>query len=110
MKKDDIVYLSHIFERTTRILETTANITIDEYLQNYLYQDALLRSLEVIGEAANQLSLEFCQNHPELPITEMVGLRNVLIHRYFTVDLRRVWMIAQEDIPSLHKQISSFLK
>ena len=109
MKKDDTVYLHHMLEKTTRIQETVGQITIEEYLQNYLYQDTLLRSLEVLGEAANHLSEEFCSCHPELPVKEMIGLRNVLIHGYCTVDLRRVWMIARKNIPPLHQQLTMLL-
>ena len=57
----------------------------------------------------NHLSEEFCACHPELPVKEMIELRNVLIHGYSTVDLRRVWMISLKNIPPLHQQLTILL-
>ena len=73
--KDDSVYLSHIFEKTTRILEVTASISFEEFSSNYLISDSVIRSLEVIGEASNKLSESFRMENPDIPIRQMVGLR-----------------------------------
>lgn len=105
--KEDALFLYHIYERTSRILDTTAKITRDEFFENYMYQDTIIRSLEVIGEAANKLSEEFCESHPEIFIKEMIGLRNVLIHKYSVVDLKLVWKIVMNDIPQLHEHVSA---
>ncbi|HJJ76460.1 MAG: DUF86 domain-containing protein [Methanocorpusculum sp.] len=108
--KDDSVYLSHIFEKTTRILEVTASISFEEFSSNYLISDSVIRSLEVIGEASNKLSESFRMENPDIPIRQMVGLRNILIHAYSDVDLKRVWMIAKTNVPTLHGQVESILR
>ena len=108
--KDDSVYLSHIFEKTTRILEVTASISFEEFSSNYLISDSVIRSLEVIGEASNKLSESFRMENPDIPIRQMVGLRNMLIHAYSDVDLKRVWMIAKTNVPTLHGQVESILR
>ena len=107
--KDDSVYLSHIFEKTTRILEVTANLSFEEFESNYLVSDSVIRSLEVIGEASNKLSDSFRSENPDIPIRQMVGLRNILIHAYSDVDLKRVWLIAKTNVPTLHEQIKALL-
>ncbi len=66
-----------------------------------MFQDAVVRRLEIIGEAARSVSSAFKQAHPEVPWRNMIGLRNLLIHEYFRVDLRRGWEVIQQDIPSL---------
>ena len=108
--KDDSVYISHIFEKTTRILEVTASISFEEFSSNYLISDSVIRSLEVIGEASNKLSESFRMENPDIPIRQMVGLRNILIHAYSDVDLKRVWMIAKTNVPTLHGQVESILR
>ncbi len=78
-------------------------------MRNILYQDAMIRSLEVIGEAANRLSEKFRAENPEFPVYEMTGIRNILIHNYAIVDLRIVWDTAVRDVPVLYQQISEIL-
>ena len=107
--KYDSVYLSHIFEKTSRILEITESISFDEFSSNYLISDSVIRSLEVIGEASNKLSESFRTDNPDIPIRQMVGLRNILIHAYSDVDLKRVWIIAKNNVPTLHEQVKVLL-
>lgn len=107
--RDDSVYLGHIFEKTSRILEITASLSFDEFQSNYLISDSVIRSLEVIGEASNKLSLSFREENPDIPIRQMVGLRNILIHAYSDVDLKRVRLIAKTNVPPLHEQVKSLL-
>jgi uncharacterized protein with HEPN domain len=66
-----------------------------------LRQRAVVRSIEIIGEAARRVSAEFQEQHPEIPWPAIIGMRNRLIHEYDTVDLGIVWEVAQEDIPEL---------
>lgn len=69
--------------------------------------DAILRNLEVIGEAASQVPLPFRERHPEMPWRQIVGLRNVVVHRYFAVDPETVWAIGDGKLPSLLPQLLS---
>lgn len=68
---------------------------------NDLIQSAVIRQIEVIGEAASLISTEFCVDHPEIPWRKMVDMRNRLIHGYSRVRLDLVWQAVRDDIPSL---------
>ncbi len=70
-------------------------------------QSAIIRQLEIAGEAAGRLSEEFRQSHPELEARRLKALRNVLIHGYADVDLETVWDVVRHDLPSLEKQLRS---
>ncbi|MCZ0860154.1 DUF86 domain-containing protein [Methanocorpusculum sp. MG] len=109
MKLPDAVLVSHILYECEKILKLTTSISYGEFENSTTYQDAIIRPLEVIGEAAGNLSGEFLQNHPDIPIANMKGMRNLLAHQYYRVDLETVWVTATNDIPpaySLLKIIS----
>ncbi len=72
-------------------------------------QDAVLRNLEVIGEAAKRMDDRFRAAHPEVPWRALAGLRDVLIHQYEGVDLEKVWAIVEEDLPALKSALAGFL-
>ena len=72
--------------------------------------DAILRNLEVIGEAASQVPLAFRERHPEMPWRQIVGLRNVVVHRYFAVDPETVWTIVTDQLPSLLPRLRELRK
>jgi uncharacterized protein with HEPN domain len=80
--------------------------------QNSLVQDAVVRNIEVIGEAVNHINRvapEFIAQHPELPWQDMRDMRNVVIHAYFAVDFQIVWRTVQEDLPKVKQQIDQLL-
>ena len=87
----DDVLISHIIEQCERILKLTANIDFEEFRKNDVYQDAAVRNIEIIGEAAKNLSSSFNEESYGISVSEMVGMRNFLIHQYFRVDSRIVW-------------------
>lgn len=109
MKKDVMPYLRHIYERTDLILKISEHISYDEFRHNFLIHDSVIRSPEIIGEAVHAIPREYQEKHPEIPFHQFGRLRNFLIHEYFAVDLRRVWMITQNDVPPFHKQIGELL-
>jgi uncharacterized protein with HEPN domain len=106
-------YLEHIaeaIERATGYLQPLQDL---EALQkNQQIQDAVVRNIEIIGEAVNKiynLAPEFVNRHPELPWARMRGMRNVVIHEYFFVDLKIVWTTVKDDLPRLKQQIDGLL-
>lgn len=103
--KTDELYISDIKQQADFILEILPKISRDELIESMLYQNALIRSLEVIGEAAKRLSAEFLAAHPEIPIREMARTRDKLIHGYADIDLDKLWMIVSVDIPRLAEQL-----
>jgi uncharacterized protein with HEPN domain len=88
--KDDLVYLTHIQERIAKI-ETYTKGGRQVFMDEPMIQDAVMRNLEVIGEAANNVSPEFRRAHPEVGWWRAIALRNVLIHNYIGVKIIRVW-------------------
>ena len=107
--KSEILYLHHIRERCQRVGQCT-RAGRDEFFGNVVYQDAVMRNLEIIGEAAKRISLELRAQLAELPGRQIAGLRDVLIHDYPNLDLERVWLVASRDVPELLHVIEGFLR
>jgi uncharacterized protein with HEPN domain len=74
------------------------------------WQDAVIRQLEIIGEATKRLSKQLCSRHPDIPWRRIAGLRDVLIHDYMGVDINAVWEITQKEVPVLKRRIETILK
>jgi uncharacterized protein with HEPN domain len=110
VRKDDSVYLRHILDAISRIEEYTGDITYENFLNSHLRQDAVIRQIEVIGEAVKKLSLELKERYPEIPWKDVAGMRDKLIHDYFGVDLDAVWGTATKDIPRLKAEIREIAK
>jgi uncharacterized protein with HEPN domain len=81
------------------------NISLEDFLNNYLVQDAVIRRIEVIGEASSRISKESKQRYSHLPWKEMKGMRNLLIHEYDDINLDEVWNTVKTELPTLIKQI-----
>ena len=110
MKKNDNVYLLHILDAIELIEEYTEGMAENEFLSNSMAHDAVVRQIEVIREAARNISDEFRNLHPNVPWGEMIGIRNKIIHEYFNVNFAVVWDTVQDDLPNLQKIIKSILK
>lgn len=101
-------YLSHILEAIERIDRYTKNLDEASFLQNEMAQDAVIRNLEIIGEASHNIDShypEFGAAHPELPLAFAYQMRNAVAHGYFKVDLEIVWKTVRNDLPGLSAQI-----
>ncbi len=110
MKKDDTVYLHHILAAIDRIETYLKGVPFQKFLQELLLQDGVVRQLEIIGEASRNLSADLCRSHPEVPWSEIIGLRNRIVHAYFDIDIGVVWEIVQEDLPPLKEQVKHILE
>ncbi len=109
--KDDLVFLNHIKEFCEDLQEYLYEIkSFEEFKKNKLYQDAIVRKLEIIGEAGTNVSDELKNKYPQIPWREIKGMRNRLIHAYFGVNLKIVWNVLINQIPKLHKQINKIIK
>jgi len=97
----DKTYLLDILEAAKLAIDYVGNRSIDEFLGDTQCQDAVIRRLEIIGEAAKRISDETKCTHPEVPWFEMVGMRNVVIHEYDDIDMVVIWDTIKKDIPSL---------
>ncbi len=101
MKRTDADYLADIVTAAKNARAFVEGLELLDFLADVEKQYAVTRALEIIGEAARNISLQFQQDHPEVPWREMVGMRNVVIHAYFGVDETVIWRTVQEDLPDL---------
>lgn len=103
-------FLKHILNECDYILRSKEGKTREELLDNETMNRALVRSLEVIGEATKKLPVELKSKYPHVEWADMAGMRDVLIHNYFGVDLDLVWNTIQNDIPELHYQLQEIIR
>ncbi len=94
MNKDDKIYVEHILQSIDRILKYISRKDRDSFTADHLTQDAVVRQLEIIGEATKRISMTLRNNNPDVPWSEMAGMRDILIHDYIDVDLDIVWRTA----------------
>ena len=102
-------YLQHILEAIGNIQDYTVGMDLAAFLADRKTCDAVIRNLEVIGEASRNIERvhpEFAAAHPELPLALANDMRNALAHGYFKVDLEIVWKTIQNNLPELHAQIT----
>ena len=102
----DTVLVSHILNECTKITALVSRISFEELETDVIYQDALTRELEIIGEAAGNLSTDFVIRFPEIPVRDMRAMRNVLAHQYFRVDMEYLWETAVNEIPPLFEALT----
>lgn len=106
--KNDKVYLHHILECIENIESYIPNGESD-FFSSKLIQDAVIRNLEIVGEATKRISMGLQERHPDVPWREMAGLRDVLIHNYFGIDNEIVWNVVKNEIPLLKDKITNLL-
>jgi uncharacterized protein with HEPN domain len=110
MKRDDTVYLRHILDAISLIQEYTKGMSEHGFISNSMAHDAVVRQIEIIGEAARNVSDEFQEQHSDLPWDKMTGIRNKIIHEYFNINYSIVWDTIQDDLPLLKKSVKKILK
>jgi uncharacterized protein with HEPN domain len=110
MKKDDLLYFLHIRDAIRKILEYTSNVDEQNFLKNSILQDALVRQIEIIGEASNKISAKSRNKYPNVPWKQMIGMRNRIIHEYFGVRLDIVWDTVRNNIPGLKDDINKIIE
>lgn len=104
MAKDKL-FVSHILEAMANIGEFLRDIGHERFLSDKLIQSAVIRQIEIIGEATKNLSIGLREANKEVPWQDITGMRDNLIHEYFGVDLEEVWRTATIDVPALKKVI-----
>lgn len=103
MNKDDSIHLQRIVEAIDQIERYTRGMSESEFSSRSMVQDAVMRQIQVLGEAANCVSIEFQDEHPKLQWAHIISLWKKIIPENITVNLGNVWNAVQDDLP-LHKQ------
>ncbi len=97
----DNVYATDILEAARRIQEGIQGITREQFIDEWMRHSAIVRQIEIMGEATKRLSDEYREQPPAIPWRAMAGMRDVVIHGYDIVDLKEVWQVATVDVPQL---------
>ena len=108
MRRDES-YLLDILTAARRAISHLDGVQSRTFEESDLLQDAVVRALEVVGEAAGHISTEYRESHPEVPWHKMIGMRNRLIHEYFRVNYAAVWDTVTNDLPDLVKTLEKLV-
>ena len=109
MKKDVLVYIEDILDAMGKAETFVAGLTYEQFETDFRTNFAVVRAIEVIGEATKRLPNAFRDQYPEIPWKDMAGMRDVVIHGYNNVNLRIVWDVVKRDIPIIKPQIRQIL-
>lgn len=107
--KDDLVYVEDMLSAIDRINRYCKGLDKVTFFNNEMLQDAVVRNIEIIGEAASKLSESFTKSHPTIEWRTIVAARNRLIHAYDTIDYQLVWDVISADIPTLEGKLRQLL-
>ena len=100
MRRDDAWLLDMLLAARDAV-DFAAGLDFAQFKRNPLHQKAILKTIEIIGEAAGRISQETREAHPDIPWPKIIAMRNHLVHAYFEINLRRVWETVQNDVPRL---------
>lgn len=106
MRRDEC-YLLDMLGEARNVVKFTEDLTYEEFALSILHRNATLRSLEVVGEAANRISSDCKRLHTRIPWIDIIGLRNRIVHGYFAIDLEVVWSIVHEELPVLIRELEA---
>jgi len=109
MPRDYKVYLDDILEASSRIRDYTSGLTLDEFKDDTKTLDAVVRNLEVIGEAVKKVPDEIRSRYPDVEWKKIAGLRDILIHEYFGIDVNIIWDILKNKLPRLEEKVKKIL-
>jgi len=110
MKRDFKDYIQDILSSLEEVEDFTEGLNFEDFLRDRKTINAVIRSLEIIGEAAKKIPEDLRNGHPEMPWKRMTGMRDKLIHEYHGVDLEIVWAVIKEELPPLKPMIEKVLK
>ncbi len=108
--RDDKQYLKDIVEAAELILLQVSGRSLEEFISVKMLQQSILFSFTIIGEASNKLSSEIKKKYPEIEWSAMIGFRNIIVHAYFSLNLKTVWSAARRRVEPLAQQVGAILR
>jgi uncharacterized protein with HEPN domain len=109
MKRDDRVYLNHMLDAITQVETYLNSATKQQFIEENMLHDAVIRQLEIVGEASRNISEEIQEKYNLVPWGQIIAMRNRIVHAYFDVNLEIAWDIYTHDLPELKLQIQKIL-
>lgn len=110
MKRGDAIYLQHILDAITKVERYITDVDEATFAKESLVQDGVIRQIEIIGEAAKHLTNDLRSQYSAVPWPDITGMRDKLIHHYFSVDIPAVWLTATQDLPTLRTNVQTILQ
>jgi uncharacterized protein with HEPN domain len=110
MQPEDRIRLKHLLAEAQEACKYVESISFEDFILDGKTVRAVIRSIEVIGEAASKISPDLRKTHPDIPWQKIIGMRNRLIHVYFDIDYDIVWQTLKLNLPPVIKQIQAILK
>jgi uncharacterized protein with HEPN domain len=107
--KEDLIYISHILTAISDIKDFTAGMTKKDFFKNKMAEHAVVRNIEVIGEASKHLSARFREKHKDIPWKDIIKMRNKVTHFYFGINYDIVWKVVKRDILLLEKKLEAII-
>jgi len=105
VSRDFLLYFEDIESGCKKVIRYTSGLSFDEFLRDEKTFDAVLRNLEIIGEAVKHIPVEIRERSPDISWREIAGMRNFIAHVYFALDLEVLWNIIQVEVPTLLESI-----
>lgn len=110
MRDDDLIRLRHMIEAAAEAMRFTEHRRRKDLDEDRMLTLALVKAIEIIGEAASKLSAEFRERRPEIPWPSIVGMRNKLVHAYFQIDPDVVWLTTVNELPELIRSLTDIIE
>ena len=107
--RQDREFLQDILDAIQRVETYTTGLTFEQFLEDFKTQDAILRNIQVLGEAIKNLSPSLRNSTSDIPWKEMAGMRDRIIHRYFGIDFDIVWKVSKDELPALYPRLNQIL-
>lgn len=110
MTKEPLIFIEHILKSIEKIESFSKGVSKEKFFKNELIQSAIIRQIEIIGEAVKNLPKEFTIKYSFIPWGEIARTRDKLIHHYFGVDLEAVWKVINDDLTKLKENMNEIIK